>query len=344
MDKSKRSNNSWSAKQFKKMFEKGKIRFDHPIQRKGGQWDKSSKSLFINSMANGYPIPPFYALKEDGVYWILDGQQRLTTAINFMNNEFVLDEDTPEVDGMNMAECLFDELNEDLKDEIEDCMFNLYSYEDIAYEEIEDIFFRLNSGKQLSNIQKAKATLGVELSEKISVLTNHPIFEEKIKFSENQIKNEEDLKVLMEFFMLYDNDYEMTKAGFTPTEVSKYVAGLRERKETCQEFIDVTKSVLDLLNEVIEEPNKKFLKPTNLPMLFNVANYAIENEVTADKFKSWYSDFLDELKVKEEDEMTRLAKQYKEFGGNGSKKPVKIMGRVNTLVESLDEFINNENE
>ncbi|AQS42482.1 DUF262 domain-containing protein [Bacillus velezensis] len=88
------------------MFEKGKIRFDHPIQRKGGQWDKSAKSLFINSMANGYPIPPFYALKEDGVYWILDGQQRLTTAINFMNNKFVLNEDTPEVDGMNMAECL----------------------------------------------------------------------------------------------------------------------------------------------------------------------------------------------------------------------------------------------
>lgn len=152
MDKSKRSNNSWSARQFKQMFDNEKISFDHPIQRKGGQWDNYKMSLFINSMAEGYPIPPMYALKEDGIYYILDGQQRLSTVFKYLNNEFALHEETPECDEKIMAECLFDELHEDLKDEIKSCMFTLYSYEDISYEEIEDIFFRLNSGVPLSNI------------------------------------------------------------------------------------------------------------------------------------------------------------------------------------------------
>lgn len=339
MDKSQRSHNSWSAKQFKRSFEKGTINFDHPIQRKGEQWDHETMSLLIHSMAECYPVPNLFALKKDGVYSILDGKQRMTTVFNFVDNGFALHEATPDVNGVEIAGLTFDELPEEIRDDVKDYHFSIVAFEGITYEEIEEIFYRLNSGKPLSNIQKAKAKLGIELSEKMGSLTSHPLFEEKIKFTNNQIKKEEDLKVITEFIMLYDESYEMTRAGFTPTEVTKYVGDLRERPDQAEEFIEVCRKVFDALDKIIDEPNKQFLKPTNLPMLFNVTNYALQNKISPVAFKNWYDEFMEDLKVKNEEEQTEWVKLYKSFGGNGSKKPEKIQGRVNTLVDSLKEFV-----
>ncbi|PEB42294.1 DUF262 domain-containing protein [Bacillus pseudomycoides] len=339
MDKSQRSHNSWSAKQFKRSFEKGTINFDHPIQRKGEQWDHETMSLLIHSMAECYPVPNLFALKKDGVYSILDGKQRMTTVFNFVDNGFALHEATPDVNGVEIAGLTFDELPEEIQDDVKDYHFSIIAFEGITYEEIEEIFYRLNSGKPLSNIQKAKAKLGIELSEKMGMLASHILFQEKIKFTNNQIKQEEDLKVIAEFIMLYDEEYEMTHAGFTPTEVTKFVGGLRERPEKTEEFIEASQKVFDALDKIIDEPNKQFLKPTNLPMLFNVTNYALENKVSPVAFKNWYDEFMEDLKVKNEQEQTEWVKLYKSFGGNGSKKPEKIKGRVNTLVDSLKEFV-----
>ncbi|EJR08136.1 DUF262 domain-containing protein [Bacillus sp. JJ864] len=339
MDKSQRSSNSWTAKQFNKMFANGTINFDHPIQRKGEQWDHETMSLLIHSMAECYPVPHLFALKKDGVYSILDGKQRMTTVFNFLNNGFALHEATPDVNGVEIAGLTFDELPEEIQDDVKDYHIGIIAFEGITYEEIEEIFFRLNSGKPLSNIQKAKAKLGIELSEKMASLTSHQLFQEKIQFTNTQIKKEEDLKVITEFIMLYDEDYEMTNAGFTPTEVTKYVFSLRERPEQTEEFINVCQKVFDALDKIIDEPNKQFLKPTNLPMLFNVTRYALENKVSPVTFKNWYDEFTEDLKVKNEDEQTKWVKQYKSFGGNGSKKPEKIKGRVTTLVDSLKDFV-----
>ncbi|PFZ41976.1 hypothetical protein COL77_16400 [Bacillus wiedmannii] len=339
MDKSQRSHNSWSAKQFKRSFEKGTINFDHPIQRREEQWDHERMSLLIHSMAECYPVPQVYAVKKDGVYSVLDGKQRLTTAFKFLDNGFALHEATPDVNGVEVAGLTFDELPEEIQDDVKDYHFSIISFENITFEEIEEIFFRVNSGVPLSNIQKAKAKLGIELSEKMGTLVSHALFQDKIKFSNNQVKKEEDLKVISEFIMLYDDEYEMTNAGFTPTEVTKYVGGLRARPEQTEEFINVCQKVFDALDKIIDEPNKQFLKPTNLPMLFNVTRYALENKVSPVTFKNWYDEFTEELKVKNEDEQTKWVKQYKSFGGNGSKKPEKIKGRVTTLVDSLKDFV-----
>ncbi|MCJ8223725.1 DUF262 domain-containing protein [Bacillus sonorensis] len=342
MDKSKRSNNSWSARQLKKMWENGTINFDHPIQRKGIQWESFRQSEFIHSLAEGYPVYPCVALKEDGVYYILDGKQRLTTVFRFINNKFALHDLTPDCDGHPMAELIFDELHEDLQDEIINFMFNIKSYEGLTDEEIEIMFERLNLGKPLSNIQRAKAKLGVRLSEKVSVLTDHEIFNEKIPFSESNIKGEANLKVISEYFMLKDienNKFEMKKTGFTPTVISDYLSGLRNRPQETEELIELGKKVLDYLFEVIEKPNKQFLKPTNLPMLFNVASYAVENGIPSNEFKAWYDSFVEGFKAKDEDEQSEWIQKYKQFGGDGSKKPEKYFGRVNTLLDSLKDSV-----
>lgn len=54
-------------------------------------WNDKIASKFIESLFLGIPIPTvFLAEEEDGNYAVVDGQQRLTTIIKFMNNELKL--------------------------------------------------------------------------------------------------------------------------------------------------------------------------------------------------------------------------------------------------------------
>ncbi|MDT2525108.1 DUF262 domain-containing protein [Enterococcus raffinosus] len=90
-----------TVKQLDARYKEGKLKFDHPVQRKSDQWSKTQKSLLIHSIIDGYAIPAFYVVKESdpnvkgNIYSVLDGQQRLTTVIDFLNDRFALDKSTP---------------------------------------------------------------------------------------------------------------------------------------------------------------------------------------------------------------------------------------------------------
>ena len=60
----KRMNINWNARQLVKMCMNGSITFDNAIQR-GYVWDLKRKSLLIESMIIGYPIPAFYARRDE---------------------------------------------------------------------------------------------------------------------------------------------------------------------------------------------------------------------------------------------------------------------------------------
>ena len=81
----------WSVNIFVKRYEKGEINFDNPIQR-GIVWNKVMSSLYIHSLLYDilvYQKPFLVSKKENGVD-ILDGKQRGTTLIKYVNNEFAL--------------------------------------------------------------------------------------------------------------------------------------------------------------------------------------------------------------------------------------------------------------
>lgn len=81
--------------------ENGNIVFNHPMQRKPGQWDLEQQSLLIHSILANFAVPQTYALQMfEGDYdsfSVLDGKQRLTTIYDYMKDGFKLSEDTPTV-------------------------------------------------------------------------------------------------------------------------------------------------------------------------------------------------------------------------------------------------------
>lgn len=62
-------------------------------QRDADQWDKTKKSLFIESILNRLTVPAFYLASDESnpeVFEVVDGQQRLTTLNDFYTNRFPL--------------------------------------------------------------------------------------------------------------------------------------------------------------------------------------------------------------------------------------------------------------
>lgn len=97
-----------------KDMKKEKIILDTSIQRKQDQWDKKRKSLLILSAIQGIIIPGIFAKetvneKNENVWEILDGKQRLTVLYSFLEDEFKLDKSYP----TGYADKKFSQLDED---------------------------------------------------------------------------------------------------------------------------------------------------------------------------------------------------------------------------------------
>jgi hypothetical protein len=66
---------------------RGELRLDTPCQR-GEVWDsKRENEHLLFALALGQLGPPFIWNQRDGVFWDIDGKQRITVHMRFMNNE-----------------------------------------------------------------------------------------------------------------------------------------------------------------------------------------------------------------------------------------------------------------
>ena len=76
--------NSWGIETIlNKSFE-----FNPPYQRSDNAWTKEQQHGLINSMIQGYPIPPVYLIeREKNTFIVVDGKQRLTTIINHFKED-----------------------------------------------------------------------------------------------------------------------------------------------------------------------------------------------------------------------------------------------------------------
>ncbi|MBU8732556.1 DUF262 domain-containing protein [Cytobacillus oceanisediminis] len=331
----KKSSVSWSVKQWNKMFNNGKISFDYPIQRQGNQWDLFQKSLLIHSLAGDYPVPPFYSIKEGEVYFILDGKQRLTNIIEFVNNVYPLHVDTPPVtiEGKEyqIAESTFEELHEEVQDSIYDFMLNNYKLDEATDEEIEDLFFRLNNGTPLTKQQKAKAKMGTEWAHKFKEVLEHPFMVNKAAFSKAQIRKADNETAILQTMMLIDQAHDLK--SISSNHVFEYTQKFKEDAENKELLLNDIVKVLDYLDQAYGEKESVLAKKVNFPMLLITAKQAMDKDITVLEFKHWTDEFKNSLKGKGEIETS-----YKEFGGAGSVKREKTLGRIREMERHFDEY------
>lgn len=351
------SNNGWSLKQYQKMARNGKLRFDYAIQRAGGQWNQEQQSYLVHSVASNFPVPPIYTVVYDErneetdeiipVRYVLDGKQRLTTLFAYLNNEFSTIEsiDPIYIEGTSfeIGGKTFDELDGDVQDAILAKTLTAYTIkgEYATDEEIEDLFFRMNNGTQLSKQQQAKAKMGIAWAERLQELSEHVVVTEFSAFSKAQVNGEKHISAILQAMMMLDNyDYK----NVSEKVIAEYSTTFKEDEENKLVLFERIKDGMAYLERVLEEKEKVLMKKVHFPMMLTTAVMARENQYTIVDFKNWLPVFKEEFKKKEEEtpEKGSLTTNYFIFTGKGSTDREKADGRMGEMARHFKAYVDEQ--
>ena len=81
---------NFSLQELKNFVDDNDIITDPDYQRRY-VYDNKRASLLIESILIGIPIPIIYLAEEsEGIYSVIDGQQRITSFVRYLKNEFAL--------------------------------------------------------------------------------------------------------------------------------------------------------------------------------------------------------------------------------------------------------------
>lgn len=354
------TNSNWTLKQWKTMIGRGAVRFDFPIQRKPGMWNEEGKSDLIHSILIGFPIPQVFLisqpvteemakenpqLKMNEMYrFVVDGMQRITNVISYINDEWALVDTTDDVYDLETDETFviagkkFSEQDPDIQARILGFSLKAYTVDGTLadFSEVENLFLRLNNGVALKQDQKIKSFLGIEVAKRLEAFdTNEYIV--KNAFSTNQIKTDAHISAILMYLMLksvIDKGEKVT--SYSITEVIKFAKGFRDK--TIQERNQAIDDVLDVFNYGIEilDGKKKvpFLKRANfavVTMLFDKAKqYGIEPSVV----REWFDIFVKEIQDDKENQHP-----FNDYAGQGTTKGYIIQHKYEVMGLYLRRFL-----
>ena len=163
----------------------------HPVhQRDNNAWTNRQKTLFIDSIINGYLIPSIYieSVPRPGIerreHWsVLDGQQRLTAILEFADDKFKLSDDfiffadrSIKVNGMTLSEIR--NTYPLIARKFDTFIISTIVVEAETTDEIEEMFERLNSSTSL-NAAEARNAIGGPMRDLSNELATHEFFERK---------------------------------------------------------------------------------------------------------------------------------------------------------------------
>ena len=318
--------------------EKCTLVLDNPIQR-GFVWSIPQSSLLIHSMLSSYPSPPIYCLKvsNNGTtsYEVMDGLQRIQSCLNFVSNEYPLDEDTPPIrwddEVIEIANCYFSDLPQDIQQEILHFKFLIYGFEDISNDEIGELFYRLNNGYLLNKTQKSLSCIDFDNVAFIKDLLSSKFFQEYCKFTKLQRKNSADLATLLQAMILFHNKYyEYEFSSISDSEILSFANYIKDNypEEMKTRLYDIVSYL-----ELVFHSQEKQLKKINIPMVLLCADIALGDDYDMEKrvfrigpkyFYHWFTTFFEEE-----------LEEYSTYCSSGSTKKEKTCMRMEIMQNSL---------
>lgn len=170
----KRESNNVTLSTFYENHSLKKYNFNAPYQRQS-VWSPEKQSFLIDSILRNYPIPPIFLHQhidpDSGrtTYDVIDGKQRLTAIIDFIENKIPVSSEEAESDDDLIGGCYFRDLD---KPDLQEYKKSFWRYSiPIEYIDtdnrtlIENIFDRLNrngerlNGQELRNAQYNRSAL-----------------------------------------------------------------------------------------------------------------------------------------------------------------------------------------
>ena len=290
----------------------------HRLQRREGVWNKTQKSLLVDSLLRGYIVNPIHTIVENGKQYVIDGVQRLGTLCDFVNNKFSLSKNLEPItiDGKTyeIAGKKFSKLEQPVQDEILSSQIQVYEITEYTDKDVREMFSRLNSGKPLNTIQKMTPNMSDELSDAILNLVSHPFFAKVL--SPAQLKSSVDQAIVLETLMLCEQSKDYDFGSFSKKDKEKFI--LYYNDNVNEEKIGLIKQGLDKLDEAFDE-NVKIPK-TSLSFICYVLFRTIKDKKNTRKAIDIIKDFLNNYESNDE---------YKSFIVQGTSSAESVKSRLN---------------
>lgn len=165
------SGNDWTTETLINQINKGNILLNPDFQRRDA-WDKKRKSLFVESLILGLPVPQLVLAESKerrGSYIVLDGKQRMLSIRQFAASEKDPDYEQLKLSGLEIREdlkgktlnclqedlTLFDDLSAFENQPIRTVVIKNWPNEDFLYH----VFLRLNTGSVSLSPQELRQAL-----------------------------------------------------------------------------------------------------------------------------------------------------------------------------------------
>lgn len=246
----------WINNQYKK----GNISFEHKLQRPVGQWNVKMKSLLIHSLLSGFPINPIYVVSEDNTLYTLDGSQRTSTCIDYLNDKFSLSKDTPNITLMSkengetifkeyeIAKKKFSKLDEEVQSTLLTCNLEFCTLSDYTELEVKEMFRRQNTSKPLNGKLLRIVNESDAFSEAVYSLANHPFMSKLV--TPAQRRNGTDRDLIIQTLMLICTNQERDFTSFRTKDIDAFVVDYADESLV---KVDVLREAMDGFNEAFEE-------------------------------------------------------------------------------------------
>ena len=324
------SRKSMSVSALVKGIKSNKIRFDMAIQR-GEVWDNYRKSLLIHSILIGIPIEPLLVVynPEAKDYAVIQGKQRSLALYDIVEKgkklhaemEPVLDDAGNSVE---IAKKKFTDLPTDLQERIKEYTLDIWRFEQITDDEMNELFFRINYGKPLTAIELTR-TKTVSLSE-FQKIANHEAFTIAISDAARRKFFDEKL-IIQSWIMCFKENPSMLSA-----QVKKHMQGEEISDEEARKLNNALNYLLALYNDVLSDKKllRKMKTPTHIVSLIYMATLADKNGLTEDEYIEKAKAFFSP-----ESEQTTISDAYNEAAGKGSAKPEQVRIRMAEIEKAI---------
>lgn len=181
--------------------QRGDIILQPHYQRKN-VWTRPKKSKLIESILRSIPIPSIYfAETPDGDWEVVDGQQRLTSFFEFLDNEYALSQ----LPVLTQFERKFFKDLGSYQRKIEDYQLHIFIIKKESHPDIRfDIFERINEGATQLNAQELRNSIfRGERIEHLIKLSKNPYFVKvtKGKLQEKRLKHQEAVLRFLSFYL-----------------------------------------------------------------------------------------------------------------------------------------------
>jgi hypothetical protein len=195
------------------MMARGDLVVNKSYQRAQGLWPNASRSYFIDTILEGYPFPKVYFheyldRKSKRVRTeIVDGQQRITTIQDFLDNKFALGKNSHRFAGFHFAD-----LDEAVQDQFLFYVVSTDVIRDAGAAEILQMFRRMNSYTlPLNAAEKRHSEFSGELKDLVTrVLDSLTILTDWEVFTTRQIMRMADAAFIADVILAFEEGVTST--------------------------------------------------------------------------------------------------------------------------------------